>query len=104
VAHDRAALAEALRDRPHAGGLPVAVATEPPAAVGGRFTAGSLSGHVVAICAIMSVFWLRHPRFRLIYAICIATVFIGKLGANYHFVSDLIAGGLDFPWIASIPA
>jgi hypothetical protein len=41
----------------------------------------------------MSVFWLRHPRFRLIYAICIATIFIGKLGANYHFVSDLIAGG-----------
>jgi len=60
---------------------------------GGPGFAAFPSGHMVAICAIMSVFWLRHPRFRLIYAICIATIFIGELGANYHFVSDLIAGG-----------
>jgi membrane-associated phospholipid phosphatase len=60
---------------------------------GGPGFAAFPSGHMVAICAIMSVFWLLHPRFRLIYAICIATVFVGELGANYHFVSDLIAGG-----------
>jgi len=48
---------------------------------------------MVAICAIMSVFWVMWARFRPIYAICIATVFIGELGANYHFVSDLGAGG-----------
>ena len=60
---------------------------------GGPGFAAFPSGHLVAICAIMSVFWLLHPQFRLIYAICIATVFVGELGANYHFVSDLIAGG-----------
>jgi membrane-associated phospholipid phosphatase len=51
------------------------------------------SGHMVAISAIISTFWFLHPRLRWICAICIATVFIGELGANYHFVSDLIAGG-----------
>jgi membrane-associated phospholipid phosphatase len=48
---------------------------------------------MVAISAIISTFWFLHPRLRWICAICIATVFIGELGANYHFVSDLIAGG-----------
>ena len=48
---------------------------------------------MVAICAVMSVFWVMWARFRPIYAICIAMVFIGELGANYHFVSDLVAGG-----------
>jgi membrane-associated phospholipid phosphatase len=60
---------------------------------GGPGFAAFPSGHMVAICAIMSVFWFLHPRFRPIYAICIGAVFIGLLGANYHFVSDLVAGG-----------
>jgi hypothetical protein len=47
---------------------------------------------MVAICAIMSVYWIGYPRFRAIYAICVAIPFLGLLGANYHFVSDLIAG------------
>jgi membrane-associated phospholipid phosphatase len=60
---------------------------------GGPGFASFPSGHMVAICAIMSVFWVMWARFRPIYAICIGTVFIGQLGANYHFVSDLVAGG-----------
>ena len=60
---------------------------------GGPGFAAFPSGHMVAICAMMSVFWLCLPHFRPIYAICIGAVFIGQLGANYHFVSDLIAGG-----------
>ena len=60
---------------------------------GGRGFAAFPSGHMVAINAIVSPFWLRYPRLRWICAICIAAVFIGQLGANYHFVSDLIAGG-----------
>jgi membrane-associated phospholipid phosphatase len=51
------------------------------------------SGHMVAITAIMSAFWFLYPRLRWVCAICVATVFIGQVGANYHFVSDLIAGG-----------
>lgn len=61
---------------------------------GGPGFAAFPSGHMVAICAIMSVYWLLYPRFRLIYAICVGAVFVGQLGANYHFVSDLIAGGI----------
>ena len=60
---------------------------------GGLGFAAFPSGHMVAISAITSAVWFRHPRLRWIYAICITTVFIGELGANYHFVSDLIAGG-----------
>ena len=60
---------------------------------GGPGFAAFPSGHMVAISAIVSAFWFLHPRSRLICAICIATVFIGQLAANYHFVSDLIAGG-----------
>jgi PAP2 superfamily len=60
---------------------------------GGPGFAAFPSGHMVAICAIMSVFWVTWARFRPIYAICIGTVFIGELGANYYFVSDLVAGG-----------
>ena len=60
---------------------------------GGPGFAAFPSGHMVAISAITSAFWFLRPRLRWICAICIATVFIGQLGANYHFVSDLIAGG-----------
>jgi membrane-associated phospholipid phosphatase len=60
---------------------------------GGPGFAAFPSGHMVAICAIMSVFWICRPRFRPIYVICIGAVFIGELGANYHFLSDLIVGG-----------
>jgi membrane-associated phospholipid phosphatase len=61
---------------------------------GGPGYAAFPSGHMVAIGAIVSVFWFLHPRSRAICAICIAVVFIGQLGANYHFVSDLVAGGV----------
>src|SRR4029077_7138120 len=60
---------------------------------GGPGYAAFPSGHMVAIGAIVSVFWFLQPRSRAICAICIAMVFIGQLGANYHFISDLIAGG-----------
>ena len=60
---------------------------------GGVGFAAFPSGHMVAISAITSAFWLLYLQSRWICAICIATVFVGQLGANYHFVSDLIAGG-----------
>jgi membrane-associated phospholipid phosphatase len=59
---------------------------------GGPGFASFPSGHMVATCAIMSVFWILWPRLRYVWAICVGLVFIGQLGANYHFVSDLIAG------------
>jgi membrane-associated phospholipid phosphatase len=72
---------------------------------GGQGYAAFPSGHMVAIGAIVSVFWLLYPRSRVICTISIAMVFIGQLGANYHFVSDLIAGGfLGFSvgWLVTV--
>jgi len=60
---------------------------------GGVGFAAFPSGHMVAISAITSPFWLLYRQSRWICAICIAAVFVGQMGANYHFVSDLIAGG-----------
>jgi membrane-associated phospholipid phosphatase len=61
---------------------------------GGAGYASFPSGHMTAVCAILSIFWFLQPRYRFIYAVMIVTTFVGLLGANYHFVSDLIAGGL----------
>jgi membrane-associated phospholipid phosphatase len=61
---------------------------------GGPGFASVPSGHLLATCAIVSVFWLRHPGSRPACVATIAAVFVGLLGADYHFVSDLIAGGI----------
>jgi membrane-associated phospholipid phosphatase len=60
---------------------------------GGPGFAAFPSGHMVAISAIISIFWILYPQLRWLGALCVVAVFIGQLGANYHFVSDLIAGG-----------
>jgi membrane-associated phospholipid phosphatase len=41
----------------------------------------------------MSVLWICYPRFRLLYAVAIATVAVGLVGADFHFLGDVIAGG-----------
>jgi len=51
------------------------------------------SGHTAAVCAVMSVLWICYPRFRLLYAAAIAAVAVGLVGANFHFLGDVIAGG-----------
>jgi membrane-associated phospholipid phosphatase len=60
------------------------------------------SGHTTAVVAVMSVLWICYPRFRMLYAAIIATVVIGLIGANFHFLSDCIAGafiGASTGWI-----
>jgi membrane-associated phospholipid phosphatase len=61
---------------------------------GGIGYASFPSGHMTEICAVLSVLWIYHPKFRVLYALVVAAVAIGLLGANYHFVSDIIAGTL----------
>ncbi len=51
------------------------------------------SGHTTTICTVMTVLWICYPRFRPLYALCMAAVAIGLVGANFHFLSDVIAGG-----------
>ena len=51
------------------------------------------SGHMAAMCVTATILWLCYPRFKVAYALCTAVVAIGLIGANYHFLSDIIAGG-----------
>ena len=44
-------------------------------------------------CALVSVLWILYPQFRVVYALAVVAVVAGLLGANYHFLSDIIAGG-----------
>lgn len=70
---------------------------------GGPGYASFPSGHTAAICALMSVLWICYPRFRLLYAGCIIVVAIGLVGANFHFLSDVIAGaflGITTGWFS----
>jgi membrane-associated phospholipid phosphatase len=59
---------------------------------GGPGFASFPSGHVAAVCAVMTVLWWSYPSLRPIYVACVAVVAIGLIGANYHFVSDILGG------------
>jgi len=63
------------------------------------------SGHMAAACTVISVLWIRYPRFRALYLIVGALVGAGLVGANYHFLSDVIAGafvGLSSGWLMTV--
>jgi membrane-associated phospholipid phosphatase len=60
---------------------------------GGAGYASFPSGHATMICTVMTVLWICYPRFRAVYALCVAAVAVGLVGANFHFLSDVIAGG-----------
>jgi membrane-associated phospholipid phosphatase len=70
---------------------------------GGRGWESFPSGHMAAVCAVMSVLWICYPRFRLVYALVVVAVAIGLIGTDFHFLSDIIAGafiGISTGWIA----
>lgn len=70
---------------------------------GGQAYASFPSGHTTAICAVTAVLWICYPKFRAAYALLVATVVIGLIGADYHFLSDIIAGaflGSLTGWVA----
>ena len=49
--------------------------------------------------------WICYPRFRALYAIIVAAVAIGLIGADFHFLSDIIAGafvGSSTGWVAVV--
>jgi membrane-associated phospholipid phosphatase len=60
---------------------------------GGQGFAAFPSGHMAAICVAATVLWIAYPRVRVVYALIVAIVTIGLMGANFHFLSDVIAGG-----------
>jgi membrane-associated phospholipid phosphatase len=59
---------------------------------GGKGFAAFPSGHMATICFAMTVLWICYPRLRAAYALLIAVVAVGLMGANYHFLSDIFAG------------
>jgi membrane-associated phospholipid phosphatase len=60
---------------------------------GGPGYASFPSGHTAAICALSSVLWIMAPKGRPLYVLAVLAVVVGLLGADYHFLSDIIAGG-----------
>ena len=63
------------------------------------------SGHMAATCTVISVLWIRYPHFRWFYLIVGLFVGAALVGANYHFLSDVIAGafiGASSGWMATV--
>lgn len=60
---------------------------------GGPGYASFPSGHTAATCALASVLWILVPQGRPLYAMVVMAVVVGLVGADYHFLSDIIAGG-----------
>jgi membrane-associated phospholipid phosphatase len=50
------------------------------------------SGHTTVITTAATLLWLVWPEFRVLWAALVAMVVIGLIGANYHFVADIIGG------------
>lgn len=61
---------------------------------GGQGWASFPSGHMTMITAPMAAVWCRHPRWRPLAALPVLLVAIGLYGADFHFVSDIVAGTL----------
>jgi len=58
---------------------------------GGGAFASFPSGHAAAVCSVMAVLWWSYPSWRPIYVACVAAVTVGLIGANYHFLSDILS-------------
>src|SRR4029078_279113 len=60
---------------------------------GGHAYASFPSGHTAVTCAVISVLWIYYPKWTRLSGLAWLAVATGLIGANYHFVSDVIAGG-----------
>lgn len=71
---------------------------------GGAGYASFPSGHTSVTCAVISVLWILHPKLRVLYVLVALVVAVGLIGANYHFLSDIIAGafvGVSTGWMTT---
>ena len=60
------------------------------------------SGHTLGICAVVMALWFYYPRFAPIYILLVLSISIGLIGANYHFLSDIVAGGFLGATVATL--
>lgn len=51
------------------------------------------SGHTTMTLSLVAVYWIAYPRSRLLGAVAAMGIAVGLVGMNYHFVSDVLAGG-----------
>ena len=71
---------------------------------GGAEYASFPSGHMAVTCAVISVLWIYYPVARTIYLLAGLAVAIGLIGANFHFLCDVIAGafvGVSSGWMVT---
>ncbi len=71
---------------------------------GGRGYMSFPSGHMALTSAVLTVLWLAYPKFRALYALVALAVAVGLIGANYHFLSDIVAGsfvGVSTGWMVT---
>ena len=60
------------------------------------FTAGQESfpsGHTASVCAVVGVLWAMYPRFRPMYALAVTIIAVALVAGDFHFLSDVAAGG-----------
>jgi membrane-associated phospholipid phosphatase len=50
------------------------------------------SGHTAYMAAPLGVVWALRPRLRWLAVVAISLVMLGLVGADYHFVGDVLAG------------
>lgn len=60
---------------------------------GGEGFSSFPSGTTATITAMFAVLWFWHPRGRIVYATVIGLVVATLITSDFHFVSDIIAGG-----------
>ncbi|HEX5506884.1 MAG TPA: phosphatase PAP2 family protein [Pseudolabrys sp.] len=60
---------------------------------GGEAYASFPSGHTTVTCAVISVLWIFYPRLRALWLLIALAVAVGLVGADYHFLGDVIGGG-----------
>ena len=52
------------------------------------------SGHTARTVAVAAALWVGYPWWRWAAVLASAAVAIGLIGMNYHFVGDVVAGGV----------
>jgi membrane-associated phospholipid phosphatase len=61
---------------------------------GGQAYSSFPSGHTTAITSFAGALWFLWPKLRWLWAALVFAVVIGLLGADYHWLSDILAGGV----------
>lgn len=61
---------------------------------GGQGYASFPSGHTTATAALAGALWLLYPKLRWLGVALVIAVAVGLLGADYHWLSDILAGAI----------